>query len=322
MTAFSELVASIDGRCTKPGVYSITFPEYLADPCPEPSLSSGLAATLLDRSPRHAWAAHAQLNPAREAEHKNIFDLGSAAHSILLHDDRKIQIIDAADWKTKLAQQARDAAYANGFIPLLPHQHSTATAMVSAARQQLASHKERDALFAQKQGVPELTLVWQESTRYGDVWCRARLDWMPYHGNLFPDYKTTGGSASPEALQRQIFNLGYDMQAAFYCRGISALLHIDDPSFVFVAQETEPPYALSVVGLTPAAMSLANKRAEEAIKRWAWCRHHDRWPGYSSQITWIDPPVYVEQRYVEQELRRQTFGEEELATMIDWQRPA
>src|SRR5262245_50563917 len=70
----------IDG----PGIYDIPLAEYLADPCPAPSLSASIAHILLSQSPRHAWEAHPRLNPHYEPEEAEAFDLGTAAHAYLL----------------------------------------------------------------------------------------------------------------------------------------------------------------------------------------------------------------------------------------------
>lgn len=303
----------------QPGVYEIDAAVYRADPCAAPSLSSSVAKVILDRSPRHGWLMHPRLNPAAEPRRSRSFDLGSVAHALVLQSGDKVQVIDADSYRTKAAQEQRDAAHAGGRVPVLVGEWEAACTMAAAARAQLARHQDAsDAFLA---GRPEQTLIWQE----GDVWCRARLDWLPAGGNVFYDYKSTAGSANPEHWgNRQLWDLGFDVQDAFYRRGIAAALGIDKPIFRFVVQENEPPYALSVIELTPAARDMADRKAEQAIGWWRWCMRTGKWPGYPARVAYVDPPPWAENRWIERENREQLIaetGEDLRKLMIEWQAP-
>lgn len=303
-------------RITAPGVYDLPADDYHADPCPAPSLSSSIAKVLLDRTPRHAWLAHPRLNPAFEREHKAAFDLGSAAHDLLLFGEGRFAVIDAADWRTRAAKEARDDAYERGLIPLLVEQMERVEAMVASARLQLDHHEQASDAFTV--GDPEQTLVWQED----GVWCRCRLDWLPHNAStVFFDYKTTGESAHPDEWgTRQLFNLGHDVQAAFYRRGIRTVLGIENAHFWFVVQEVGPPYALSVVAPTPAALAMADRKVTEALRMWRWCLQNDRWPGYPNQTAFVDPPAWQEKKWLDREDRDGT-AIDLIQASIDWQRP-
>lgn len=308
---------------TEPGVYDIPADTYHSDPVAIPSLSSGVAKTILERSPRHGWLKHPRLCPDYEPVNRQLFDLGRAAHGLILRDpDQRFSVIKANDYKTKAAQRARDLAYFEGRTPVLEHQLVSLRAMTEAAHAQLAVHEEMSEAFVPGLGKAEQTLIWQEPN---GVWCRARLDWMPNGGNVFPDLKSTGASANPDLWgSRTLYDGGFDVQAAFYCRGIRAVLGIDDPHFRFVVVENEPPYALSVVELTPAAMAMANRKAEEAIAIFGWCQRNNRWPGYPGRVCYVDPPVWAERKWLEREERGRLVneaGESLLKIAIDWQAP-
>src|SRR5262249_14947890 len=122
-----------------PGIYDISFAEYLADPAPVPSASGGILSTLLDRTPRHAWTAHPRLNPHWEPDNDSKYDIGSAAHEMMLGGSDRIVVVEADSYRTKDAQTARDEAYAAGKTPLLPDQAADVIAMVNAGREQLAA---------------------------------------------------------------------------------------------------------------------------------------------------------------------------------------
>lgn len=284
------------------GVHDLSIDAYLADPCPTPSLTRSIAHVLLTRSPAHAWFAHPRLNPDWEREHKTAFDLGATAHALMLGDERNFAIIDATDWRKAENKEARDKAYKDGKIPLLIQQWEQVSAMVKNGQAQLSQHKHASAAF--KLGKPEQTIIWQEE----GLWFRARLDWVPHtvsdEGTIFYDYKTAGASAHPNAWRRALYDHGYDIQAALYLRGIAAVFDLSDARFRFVVQEIQPPFALSVIELTPAALGMAQRKIDEAIRLWSWCLECDEWPGYPPFVMHIDPPVYVEQNWLEHEERR------------------
>src|SRR5712675_710479 len=104
----------------KPGIYyDISDEIYQTDCCDAPSLSSSIAKILVNDTPLHAWMAHPKLNPAFEREEKEIFDLGTVAHALLLQGEHIAEIIGAPDWRTKDAQMLRDDARSRGKIPIL-----------------------------------------------------------------------------------------------------------------------------------------------------------------------------------------------------------
>jgi len=249
-----------------------------------------------------------------------MFDLGSAAHSMLLHDDRQFAIApgEFKDWKKKDAREFKDDAYANGFIPLLEHQYENVRAMATAARAQLDAHEQMAGAFLN--GQPEVTLIWRE----GDTWARCRLDWHHTDGpmvRVFPDYKSTGASANPEGgVERLAFNMGFEVQAAWYRRGIRAVLKIDNPTFLFVVQENTPPYALSVIGLPPAVMDLAERKVDHALELWRKGLRTNEWPGYASRIAWIEMPRWAESAWLDREIRREV-DPETYERLLQWQAP-
>ena len=307
-------------KITKPGVYSISEAEYHADPCPEPSLSKSVGHTLLTRSPRHAWLQHPRLNPDYEPEVRATFDLGSAAHSMMLNSDAGLSVIEADDWRTKAAKAARDEAREAGLIPLLQKDYDKTALMVNAGRVQIVRHE--DAGDAFKDGKPEQALVWKE----GDVWCRCLLDWLPDDPtHRWYDYKTTDASAAPQDWGKRIaFDTGCDLQVAFYRRGIRAIFGIENPAFAFVVQERKPPYALCVIELDRHTVEFADKKALEAIRRFGWCLENDFWPGYPRRTVTVDTPPWKEAEWLAEENRMEIAkeqGEDLLALSMKMQEP-
>lgn len=275
------------------GVHTMTAADYHADQvADEPSLSASIAHTLISGSPAHARAAHPKLNPHLVRDEAERYDIGTAAHRIILegHADN-IQIVYADDWRTNAAKELRDEARSNGQLPLLEKVWDEVSAMTEAALWQLAGHEAQPPLFTD--GKPEQSLVWDE----GGVTCRARLDWLRDDHTAIDDLKTTSRSANPEAFSRHLFGIGSDVQAAFYLRGLEALTGVD-AEFRFVVVETAAPYALSVVSLGPAVMALANAKVDWAIRKWRECLAADNWPAYPNSVCWAELPAWEEARFL------------------------
>jgi hypothetical protein len=267
-----------------PGVHNFSAEQYHADPAPSVSLSSSIANILLTQAPLHAWLAHPRLNPDYQAESDSRFDLGSAAHLMLLERrEDKIVIVEADDWRTKAAREARDVAQANGQFAILARQHGDVLKMCAAAQDYLQTTELGDILAT---GLPERTILWQE----GPLWCRARPDLISDDWRVILDYKTTG-SAAPDDIAKQIGRMGYDLQAEFYLRAINSVpAHTStDPVFVFLFQEITPPYACSLVSLSNAYREVGKLKVARALKIWERCLTTNDWGGYSNRILYAEP---------------------------------
>lgn len=299
-----------------PGVYDMDRATYDQDPCMEPSLSSSIAKIILTRSPAHARLAHPRLNPAFERSDDRKFDLGSLAHAVLLGERDRIVSIDADSYRTNAAKEARDEALAAGLVPALAHVVDQAEKMAAAARRQLDASDHGEAFT---DGKPEQTMIWQD----GGVWCRSRLDWLPNEpGPRWYDYKTTAASANPLEWWRTMYNTGGDVQEAFYRRGIQATFGLPFVELLFVVQEAEPPYALSVCALSGEAQALADDKVARALGTWGWCLKNDRWPGYPRDTAYLFPPRWEQNR--EEDVAVLTQGKpakDMVQKMIEWMAP-
>lgn len=266
-----------------PGIHNIPVAVYHADPCPQPSLSNSIANVLISQSPLHAWHQHPRFNAACTPKESSRFDIGSAAHMLLLERRADgIVVVEANDWRTKAAKEARDAARANGQYPILTHHYARVTEMIKAARLYIET-TELAGLF--ENGHAEQTVIWREE----DAWCRARPDFLSEALNVVLDYKTTE-NAEPEAFIRQIGRMNYDLQAEFYTRGVSAQDGgYSALNFVFLAQEISPPYACSLISLANSYRAIGQQKVERALSLWKHCTATDKWPSYSTRIAYAEP---------------------------------
>jgi hypothetical protein len=254
---------------TKPGIYSgIPNDVYHADPTPDGSLSSTGAKKLIATTPLHyRWDQD-------HSTHKDAFDFGTAAHSVVLEGDESgLVVVDAADWRSKPAQEAKAAAHANGKTPLLWSEMEKVQAMAEQIR------KHPEASFLLRDGVAEQSAFWQHET---GVWLRARFDWLPNkrgRGMMIPDYKTAT-SADPGKFAKSAADFGYHQQAAFYCEAARALGLSPDPVMLFVVQEKTGPYAVNVIELDEEAIATGRALNERAIRLFQQCKLTNEWPGY------------------------------------------
>lgn len=275
---------------TTPGIYDIPSSRYHEDPVIEPSLSNTIAKYLINQSPLHAAAHHPRLalNPIREENQK--FDLGKAAHTLLLRDGMKFEIVKESSWSTKAAKEARAKARKEGLIPILENQFDRVDEMVKACRDQLADHELGDVMA---KGYGERTLAWKED----DVWCRCLIDWLPdkvEEGCIIVDYKTTSASAHPATWGFKTGPaIGFTLQNAFYQRGIRRILGIKDYRFLFLVQENYPPYCISVVEVSKEALAEAMDHVKSAVGIWRHCLTRNDWPGYPPRVIPVSPAVRV-----------------------------
>lgn len=278
-------------------IRTLTAADYHEDRVVDrPTLSASIAHLLLTSSPRHAWTAHPKLNPDFERKAEEKFDVGTVAHALLLQGETIVEVVDATDWRTKAAQEARDAARDAGRVPLLARHWQAVRDMVDAAREQLAAVDADPAVFAA--GRPEQTLAWEED----GVACRALVDWLHDDHRAVDDLKTTARSAHPDSWGRTMFSIGADVQAAFYLRGIRAITG-SDPVFRFCVVETAPPYALSIVSLSPDALALADAKVDAALRLWRACLDANDWPAYPRQVCFVEAPPWAEAQWLEREAR-------------------
>lgn len=276
----------------KPGVYDLPPEIYFADPVPGGSLSQSGAKLLLPPSVP-AKFKYDRDHPSPPSTDQNF---GKAAHKIALGTGPELVLIDADNYRTKAAQEAKREALAEGNIPLLPDEYDDAQAMVAA----LVEHPLAGELFRPGRGKPEQALFRQDPQT--GVWLRSLLDWLPDPTGsrmVLPDYKTAA-SADDESLEREIYRWGYYLQGAFYSDMVLGLGLAEEVVFVLVVQEKTPPYLVRVVQLDATNIRLGRQQYRRAIDTYAECSANDHWPGYPAEVELIGVPRYIEQRLSEE----------------------
>jgi len=276
--------------------YNVSAAAYHADPCEKPSLSSSVAKILIEKTPRHAWHAHPRLNPDFAADKSPKFDLGSAVHELMLGKGVGYTVIDAADYRGKEAQQARQKARESGTVPLLGEQYKQA---VGIAKEALDALAKMDVHLEDYRN--EGVLIWENH----ELPCRAMVDSIGRGIHQIWDIKTTSAGLSDFAIARNIVNFGYDLQAAFYIKGMEALFQelTDRIEFRWVFVETDPPYDLRVIQADATTLEFGRRKAGAAMLMWAACMSSGNWPGWPRGIGKITYPSWAESAWLDRELQ-------------------
>ena len=284
MTALAE--APVEVPAFQAGIYS-DMPEdvYHADPVPGGSLSCSGAKKLLPPScpAKFKWDHDHPRKPTAAME------FGTATHKLVLGVGADVIVVDAENWRTKVAQEEAKEARAAGKVPLLAAEYAEAAAVADAVR----AHPVAGRLFDSDYGAPEQSLFWQDPET--GVWLRSRLDWLPFatrNRMIITDLKKAK-SSEPQAIAKAMADYRYFMQASFYVDGVRALGYDNDPAFVFVFVEPEPPYLVTVGQLDDEAMDAGRDLNRQAIERYRDCKESDVWPGYTSEIVSISLPPWT-----------------------------
>lgn len=302
----------------------MTAETYHSDPCPEPSLSASIAKIMVEQSPRHAWTAHPRLNPAgvEEDDGSARLDLGSVAHELVLGKGAGFSVLPdtVKDFRTNAAKDLRDKARAAGLIPILKPAYDQACDMADELSKQMRHFEGFEDAFTD--GHSEAVMIWREQY----IWCRAMVDRLQPAASRIFDYKTVSGSVHPSAVGRRLFDMGYDLQAAWYERGAYRLELAPEGKlrFFFVAQEIDPPYLVSVVEMDQAAMMIGRKKVAAALDLWGRCVDTNTWPGYPREVARIEMPPWVENRWLEREMAMDLFrdgGMDPFLALSPWSPP-
>jgi hypothetical protein len=238
--------------------------DYHAD---RASLSVTGAKTLM-RSP--ALFRHQQDNPV----HKDVFDIGSAAHQLVLGVGPGIAVIPATG-RTKVEQEthkaAKEAARAEGKIPLSADDYTTVRAMAD----KLSEHTLAMRLLSD--GRPEVSAYAPDEAT--GIMRRCRFDWLG--SSVLTDYKSAM-SADPRDLAGRygaVRKWGYDCQAAWYTDLARDLGH-PAAAFAFIFQEKTAPYQVTVAYVPDEDLYDARARNRLALERFRDCTAADVWPDY------------------------------------------
>jgi hypothetical protein len=246
-----------------------------------PAFSSTIAKTLIEKSPVHAKVLRGK-KPTKG------MDRGSVVHRLVLGKGKAFEVLNFGDYKTKAAQSARDAARANGRVPILGEDFEEASLAAESIRIQLADRG------IDLDGESEVAVEWYEPSAHGPVQCRAMFDHVWFDRGIILDLKVTE-NAAPSFVERTAENLGYAIQQAAYRRALIALRPelAGREDFLFAFCEGEDPFAMNLTRPDGLFRELGDRRWSRAVASWAECLATDTWPAYGTGVNPLSAPVWA-----------------------------
>lgn len=157
-----------------------------------------------------------------------------------------------------------------GKVQVKDDEHEQLMAMSAAVRE----HPAAGPYLASTAAMAEVTVAWQH--RLG-IDCKSRLDWVDLDSDVIVDLKTTI-DASEVDFGRAAARYRYHTRAAFYCDAYRARWG-KEPTFVLIAVEKEPPYAVGVYRIPEDAIDAGRNEYEDLLARVKLCRESGHWPG-------------------------------------------
>lgn len=273
-----------------------TEAEYRADPCPI-SLSYSTAKDLVCSSPLHAWWYHPRLGGKNKKPNKAMAS-GDDLDRMLFGGADRIAIIEADDYRTKKAQEARDAAFESGLTPVLARVHEAHLSLATLVREATLKATGYDLATCDHQ----VMVAWNglnmvdESARLLDVRCRTRMDAVTDDMRWIFDLKDSS-NADPDELPRAICDKGWNIQAAAELEALAALEPhtLGRARFADIVVEDggdDKPSCVTVFEVQGSLLEHGRLRWERAKRRWAECLRDNDWPGYSSTIVTGECPPW------------------------------
>ncbi len=276
----------------KPGIYDISNEDYHNNPEYQ-SLSKGGLSDLL-KSP-----AHFRVNMTAENAPTPAMIFGSAFHSLILEPEKgEVVVAPDINKRTKAGKEewAEFQEENQNRIVISPTDHEEIMNM----KMSLEAHDTAYGILT-KQGHTEESVFW-ENPLHGFL-CKCRPDKRVPSLSALVDLKTCV-DASPKEFSRACANFGYDMQAAWYLHGINiAQDETKYTSFIFIAIEKKPPYAVAVYNadqlfLDTGRNKINGKRGFDIIKPslidlYAECLKTDNWPCYPDEVQDLSLPAWA-----------------------------
>lgn len=253
----------------EPGIYTIPADHY--------HTSEGVSKSMLDKL--HPTPSHYHGKKKESAE----FDIGTGLHALLLEQEDRFwvqpELYESEEGPKKWnnnAKVCRDWNAEHRDKPILTRAEAD---MVRAMSKSVHTHP-----FAG----PALRGAQVEQSLYArdpgtGLLLRCRMDAIPVEGringmNPILDIKTVT-SACDRAFNNMMLKCRWHVQGAGYLH-IDSLLGLGHDSFLFIAVEKFPPYAVAVYDLSPDDLSQGRREYHRDLNVYKMCTESGVWPGY------------------------------------------
>lgn len=282
-----------------------------------PAISASHLKLLACQTPRHYWDRYINPDPAPSVE-TDAMRFGTQLHMLTLEPGRfaetyHLDLTPADAPKRPTAKQLDSLSRVPREGTKARDEHDRVAAAAAWWQEWDAAHPDQpgEALPAQRwldlegmasslarcpiigpllaqEGVAEQALFWHDPDLGID--CRCKPDWLTADGWIL-DLKSCI-SANPRRFRWQAWDLGYDIQAWFYLRGVEQDLGIRPKGFLFAAIEKGRPYVSTPILASEALLERGRGRVELAVAQLLEARRTGVWPGYlpPGELAMLEPP--------------------------------
>jgi len=223
--------------------------------------------SLLAISPKHY-----KYSLDHESGQSKAMTIGTAFHSLLLEgEDAFKRSFRVSAAKSRNSKEYRTTAATEARIVLL----ASEAIQISDMRDAVIHHPFAMELFGKDR---EVSLKWLD--KLNNIQCKCRIDILGE--DAIVDIKTTK-NASPGSFYHSIEAYGYHRQAAMNIDAAKAN-GLCAASFVVIAVEKTPPYAIGVYELSPGLIQEGREEYQRLLSELQECIDRDQWPGYTRGI--------------------------------------
>lgn len=294
---------------TAPGLYPELSSSYFTENLtPTPYLSQSGIKTLLSETPFD------YRNPSkRKSEDMNF---GSIVHALALGKGSKFIVAPYDDYRTKDARAWKEEQQHMGLIPIKADKYADAEKIALVIQEKI-----RVALDGADYET-EVPFFWQENeyvgtdrvvydptgpgyvggvTLMGSTWCGGMLDVWCDERSIALDPKITSAVPSP---MRAMVNFGWDLQAAWYRRGLESIFpdRAGRIRFANILVKPMEPFTSRLISINEAWRHGAERECLRALRIFQECTRTGVWPGYPDTVEEMDAPSWLlAQRMMEDE---------------------
>lgn len=218
---------------------------------------------------------------------------GAAAHCAVLTPElykEQFHVMNH-DGRTKEGKQERQEALDAGQTILTVEQFEAIYGIVQSV-------KSNPYVMRLLDGPHETPYFWTDDIT-GEQ-CKCRLDAETDIGgqHIIVDFKTCM-DASTNQFMRDAIRHGYHVQAAMYTEGKRLATGVES-TFVFVAIEKEPPFALNILQCDEAFMLKGMDDYRYLCGLYHECKERNEWPGYTGfdgEINTLELPAWLKKEF-------------------------
>ena len=211
--------------------------------------------------------------------------LGTAVHTALLEPDNfddEVVVLPELNLRTKAGREERDKIMGNlqkGQVAIKQSDLET----IQAIKRNFDNDRLANALIND-------SVI--EASHYGEIQgikIRCRPDaYLPDKG-IISDIKTCADN-SPKAFKSSVYNLGYHIQAVFYCEALKKITgkEFNPLNFRFIAVETTYPFSCEVYALDEREIEAGYNAMKKAWDEWKVYKETGIILGYQTKDTAAD----------------------------------